>query len=155
MVWHYTLGVYIYQIVESGEIRLSNNTKDRPIVWFSSNPDWEETARRNFNTNGVRIPLDRQETEKYGHGLYRIGVYPDRADLKPWLRLKSMARLSPRSVELLVSSAESVGANPYDWWGSVSPVPKRYWESIERFENGEWKSIFALSLPNPDAEDAL
>jgi hypothetical protein len=141
IVWHYTLGIYIHQIIADGEIHLSDNTKDRPIAWFSANQDWEETARRNLNVNGVRKPLNRIETEKHGKGLYRIGVHPDEANLKPWIRLKRHARLAPSSVYLLEDTAKELGANPFDWWGSLKPVSSEHWVRIEHFADNTWNEM--------------
>jgi len=89
--------------------------------------------------NGVRRPLNRLETEKHGHGLYRIGVSPTKANLKPWIKLKSLAKLSDRSVYLLETSAKGVGANPFEWWGSLFPIPSKHWLTIEHFKDGAWK----------------
>jgi hypothetical protein len=59
-------------------------------------------------------------------GCYRIGVDPK--ILKPWVRLQKVARIHPLMVRGLEVIGRKAGANPYDWWGTVSPVYFYDWE---------------------------
>ncbi len=42
---------------------------ERPAVWFSSNPVWEETANKRAEFDGYLIPLNREQTALCGDGL--------------------------------------------------------------------------------------
>jgi hypothetical protein len=143
LVWHYTLGIYVHRIIADGQIKLSTGSdgKHRPITWFSQNQEYEYSTLRNLTENGVRRPLDKNETEERGNGLYRIGVSQIETELKPWMRLRRIARLSKRSIYLLETKGRDVGANPFEWWGTLLPVPSKYWKQIEHFKNGSWEEM--------------
>src|SRR5688500_10215127 len=77
--WHYTTAKCFRKIVQDGVIRPATEGLDhgeRPAVWFSLNEIWEETACKGRIVDGVRQPLDRDGTARYGGGLVRIGVAP-------------------------------------------------------------------------------
>lgn len=80
-VWHYTIVQYLPSIIADGEIKLATEYvwEGRPVVWFSTNPRWEETANKSWESNGVIRFLDKDETEQVGQGLARIEVRPEAA----------------------------------------------------------------------------
>ena len=153
-VWHYTLGIYIDQILADGEIRLSvdGHRADRPnertIAWFSADQNWEKTSTKNLTENGIRKALSKSELEQIGNGLYRIGVSTNDSLVKPWMRLKKLARLTDRTIQVLEDSAEAIGANPFDWWGALVPVRSNHWTAVEHLSGGLWRQW----VPAPSAE---
>src|SRR5690242_7344783 len=98
IVWHYTVGVAIKNILVDGELHLSTMAKGREksILWFSANPDWEPSAVKAIELNSRKIPLDRAGTEQLYGGLYRIGVSP--SVLISWTDMKKT--YTPESVEI-------------------------------------------------------
>src|SRR5437867_4326059 len=83
MVWHYTVQRHLPGIIASEEIRPATAgvpRGERPVVWFSANPEWEATANKdalNVRT-GMVERLSRERTHDL-FGLARIGVAPESA----------------------------------------------------------------------------
>src|SRR5918912_908845 len=82
-LYHYTVGQYLPAIIESEEIRpatalIANGEK--PAVWFSTNPVWEQTCNKLWqdSTGRIRGLNNRQTMEKCG-GLVRIQIAPEAA----------------------------------------------------------------------------
>ena len=58
--WHYTIHQKYQKIIATGVIKQATENIDyyeKPVVWFSTNPDWEETVRK-----PIRDPLTGTET---------------------------------------------------------------------------------------------
>jgi len=142
--WHYTVGNCLTSILKDGIIKPADTfvpEDQRPIVWFSTAPDWEYTANKAWrNPDGVIIPLTRKGTAKYGGGLVRIGVAPYTAPYN-WGALKQLSPIPPRLAKSLRRTAERDGADPKDWWGTFDPVPRSQWISIQRHVDGQWVDI--------------
>ena len=156
IVWHYTYSHRINAILESGELlpprqlhitaeRLNMSDEefaatttskawkaDEKLLLFSEREDWEPSSYRSVLKNGVAVPLLRLEDYKQIDGVYRIGVSTE--FLKPYARLKSIVRMSAKMATALNNSARNLGANPFQWWGTVLPVPNSRWEFVQRYD---------------------
>src|SRR5262249_43103036 len=90
-VWHYTVGKRLRLILADGEIKPATagvNGKERPAVWFSANEEWEETANKmTYDSFGVPVFLNKQQTHEHSGGLARIGVDPSTAPVR-WHEFK-------------------------------------------------------------------
>ena len=75
MVWHYTILDAFRSILRDGFIKPATQfvpPGERPVVWFSSNPVWENSAAKGVTEGGrrrtatfdehVTVPID-EETE--------------------------------------------------------------------------------------------
>ena len=72
--WHYTVGERLARIIALGEIRTSTTgvrASEKPVVWFSTNPVWENTAGPVLldNVTSKRIDLDKQQMHQLCGGL--------------------------------------------------------------------------------------
>jgi hypothetical protein len=158
IVWHYTYSHRIADILRSGTLLPPRMVPDRAaheyasqftghkdweadkkLLLFSAKPVWEPASYRAWQKpNGEVTELYAlSDYADYGVTVYRIGV--DNSILKPWQRLKTLSRMSRHMAQSLERVAVSLGSNPYDWWGTLFPVPSEQWESIEEYGNGEWK----------------
>jgi hypothetical protein len=138
VLWHYTIGTCFGAILRDGQINPSKilvEPGERSITWFSANPIWEITASRT-ECDGSRRMLSLEEMENR-FGLYRIGVNRDES-FKPWLRLLQRARIPDWRVRDLETTGRARGANPYDWWGCLGPVPTAKWVFIETWNSDRW-----------------
>ncbi len=150
LLWHYTTGTRFREIVETGEIRAATtfvDPRERPIVWFSSNQDWEPTAWKLFiqpngQTKDLRTPQEIAEL----FGLVRIGV--DRATAPhDWPTLRRRSRMDGDIARALEKAGREVGSNPAWWYGSFDPVPRSKWRTVQSFESGTWTELSLESAP--------
>jgi hypothetical protein len=143
IVWHYTVGACIEQVLRDGELHLSTMAqgREKSILWFSANPEWEQTARKTIVLDGKKISLDRSGTEQLYNGLYRIGVSSHL--LTPWSDLQKLYK--PESVSTL-EDARRFGSNPSEWWGSLTPIKSEHWLTKERFDK-VWRELNEVEIP--------
>jgi len=129
--FHYTKGLHLSAIIAAGEIlpaRAYIGRGERPVVWFSLNPEWEATvwpgkAREEL---AVTLPL----------GICRIEVDEATAPYT-WDRLRFLAKIHPAVADALEDSARKYGADPCEWRGTFWPVPREKWVAIETWVPGE------------------
>jgi hypothetical protein len=130
MIYHYTIQAWLAYILEDGVILPSCDRLTPPrerAVWFSMNPDWEETASK-----GSRFTnewLSRAETERQYGGLARIGVHRDVAP-HDWRAYKRLSGIRGRAASALYNIAIARGARPGQWRVSFDPVPREKWQTI-------------------------
>jgi hypothetical protein len=141
MVWHYTKGVHLPKIIASGEIRPATvgvGVGERPIVWFSTNPRWEETASPGrIDDQGQLRKATLEKMEVICAGRARIAV-DDATAPYDWYYLKRAAGIKTKTAQGLETAAIRDGASPKDWRGTFDSVPREKWVSVEVFRNGAW-----------------
>jgi hypothetical protein len=165
-VWHYTYD-HIVDILESGVLlppRMTphfndldssilqlgesiNKDKgfqaDSTLLLFSQRADWEPASYRGLTVGGRIIDLFKLEDyEAYGKRVYRVGVSRDL--LHPWMRLKRLCGMPPAMARALEKTARERGGNPFDWWGTMRPIPQDKWRSVEVYNPATkaWESLF-------------
>jgi len=152
IIWHYTTGKKFESIVRDGLIMpaiAGVEQRERPIVWFSENQVWEETANKlRRDREGRLIPLDKKQTHELGRGLVRIGVSEETAPHR-WPALKRLGRISSKTAARLVRAAYRDGADPMQWRGTFDPVPRSLWVAVEVLENDEWVPVPVASNGEP------
>ena len=125
IAWHYTTGEKYALILASGVLKPATSfvpPNEKPIIWFSLDPEWEPTANKAVFVNGVMKRLTKAETQIMGNGLYRFGV-PAKT-LHPWPKLASKARMASGIRQGLERTGITLGANPRLWCGLTSnPLP--------------------------------
>ena len=142
--WHYTTGQKFRLIVESGEISPATAfvpKGERPIVWFSTAPDWEPTANKAWqNSDGTIVSLDRELTAQLAGGLVRFGIAPETAP-HDWHVLKELSGMSSETARGLYRVAIQQGSLPDQWWGTFDAVPCSKWIAVQVHQDGQWVDV--------------
>jgi hypothetical protein len=113
---------------------------DKKMLLFSENQVWEPSSYRGVIVRGMVVDLHKVEDyERVGIRIYRIRL--DRSTLKPWARLKTLARVSVPMAQELERSARELGSNPYDWFGTLLLVPMEKWQAFEALVDREWRPV--------------
>lgn len=156
--YHYTKGVCLPKIIESGEIRLStlnSFAKNEHAVWTSTNPVWEETVNKlhykdpkenylvchtwKFDPISSIEYLDREGTHRLYGGLVRIEVDPDSTPFtfEQYLQISQIKKMDKME---LVAGGYVLGADPDEWYVGYKPIQKDKWIRIEVFDwdSQEW-----------------
>lgn len=139
-LWHYTVGTKIKSIMESGVIRPATegiDADERPAVWLSCHPVWEETANKALlDKSGNRIPCSKEGTAQHGDGLFRISVNPTNAI--PWTEYKTLSGISRRTADGLERAGLAAGGIPMNWYAIFGEVERQDWLSVEKWIDGRW-----------------
>lgn len=147
MLWHYTAGLTLPEILRSGVLLPSAScARERPAVWFTLRRDWDPatalgyrqpadvTARaicawleRGAEAGIAMIPA--RNAADLG-GLARVGVAPGAAPYG-WEEFVSASRLEPLETWARAEVDRALGSNPEDWRVSFDPVPASSWLAVE------------------------
>lgn len=138
--WHYTTGDCLADILADGEIMPATGgipVHEKPMVWFSANPQWEPTATKGvIEPSGWRRDSTLAEMMHNCGGLYRIAV---NKSLTPWPRVGAQAGIGKPLRQALEMAARAASANPDDWAGFIGAIPATAIEMIEKLdESGRW-----------------
>jgi hypothetical protein len=157
IAWHYTTGLKLPLIRESGCLRPTDayiEPGERPVLWWSTNPYWEPTSakvtgqsfKEVITSGNPRLACRRwmQETAELGEGLYRFGL-PVR-ELIRWPEIGKRAGIRAWMRNSLMKTGRLQGADPAQWYGTFDAVPIdgllfqqlvdfRYWAGKERLEH--------------------
>ncbi len=152
IVWHYTTGIGIAGILRARKFMQSTIDvpfQENPAVWLSANPNWEHTASKLWRrSDGEVVLLTKEGTRNRGRGLFRIALAVDQTILH-WPRLKKQARMPRSRARFLAKVGRKRGANPWDWYGSLEPVPEERWLSVQRLaDDGKWGDVRREVLPS-------
>jgi hypothetical protein len=151
-VFHYTVKAKLQAILESGELRAAVAyvpAGERPAVWFSTNPWWEETANKMWKDKAGTVHRgDRRSTEQLGNGLIRIEVAPETAPVTWTEHKRSGKGPSRKDTQTLEKVARLDGADPSQWRLSYEPVPRDKWLTIELWNGVSWERL-------PDGDGTL
>ena len=141
--YHYTHFQALTDITESGYIRLATAStyakKEKAVAWVSSNEHWENTATKMVGTatgETKKLTFDEQVSN---FGCARIEVKG--AGLQTWGKLKHTAKMDIRMAVSLEKTGKEQGADPNEWFGSLKPIMRKDWLSIEVFNDGAWKKV--------------
>jgi hypothetical protein len=142
ILWHYTCGDRLEKILKSGEIRPATagiEKGERPAVWFSTNPVWEQTANKLLmdSLTGRVHAATKQETHEYCGGLARIAVAPETAPIN-WADFCTQSGISSKFAAGLKKVAYSMGSRPSQWFVSFSSVLRDKWLAIEIWDGEKW-----------------
>lgn len=125
IAWHYTTGQKFFAIVESGCLKPTNigvKPPEKPILWFSLNQQWENTANKSIlDANGEIKHLSMKETFRLGGGLVRFGVKSNMLHLGDELCRK--ASMSASVWSALCKEGLKQNSKPSEWCGSISSIP--------------------------------
>ncbi len=131
-VFHYTVVKFLPAIFERKMLMPTEKAvKEEQAVWFSTNPEWEETAKKAYHSgDGIPIEGSKWDTYKIYGGLSRIEVSQEIATHN-WEQYKKKSKISnERSLEIEEHAAKC-NADPKEWWVSFEPVHKDNFISVE------------------------
>jgi len=146
VVHHFTTGVKLKQIINSGHIRPSTAhvpSNERPVAWFSTQDQWEPTASKS------PIPglLGQIETAQAQGGLVRITV-PGTCAPYVFPQLPLIAGTKPSvCIGLLIAGLE-LGSYPDTWRFTPTPVPTALFREVEfyDFAQDQWVAVDMAEL---------
>ena len=125
IAWHYTTAQKYHLIKQSGLLlpaHIGVVPPELPILWFSTHPQYEPTARKPVGDAYGRIIrlLTVQEMHKFAGGLVRFGI--STSALKRGEELRKAAKMSSTVWRQLEKTGKKMKANPTDWLGHVGSI---------------------------------
>lgn len=138
IAWHYTTGDCARGILSDGVIRPATAfvpAGEIPIVWFSTHPTWEPTARKAVTSGNNIIVLSAEDTMRRCNGGWRFGLPTDQ--LIYFRKLTALCRMTRQEAKRLEAEGKRQGANPADWWGTTEPVSAARC-IVQEFAGGSW-----------------
>jgi hypothetical protein len=138
MAFHYTIGDKISVIRREGlkPATAFIDPGERPVVWFTLAPVWEQTANKIKETSQGLLPASMLETEILGGGLFRIVV--DDENMIRWDAWKKLSGVSSRTAKRLEQSAIVAGSRVEDWRVSFEPILPAQFIRIEKYQKAIW-----------------
>ena len=145
LLWHYTTMQCFEAIFDDGFIRPATAwvaDEERPIVWFSSNQEWEPTSTKIYVPHdGEAWRLSKEELRVTGNGLVRFGVTRRTARLD-WTAIRRLSGMSRDTARDLKVNGRRLGSKPESWFGSFDAVQHSEWVAIDVLEDGQWVRVF-------------
>ncbi len=145
-VFHYTTGLKLRQIINSGGIKPTTakiEPHEKPVAWFSTQDQWEPTASK------VPIPgmQGQIETAKAQGDLVRITV-PGTCAPYVFQQLPLIAGTKPAVCIGLLLAGLELGSDPDTWRFTPTPVPTALFREVEfyDFASNRWLAIDLAEL---------
>ena len=139
--FHYTPEIRLEEIIKSGEIKLASKSvyskKEKPVAWVSTNSHWENTATKMVGSIFGKPKQLTFEEQVKKLGCARIEVKS--TGLMSWAKLKHKAKMDLRAVKGFETVGIQKGANPIEWFGSLSPIKRERWIKVEVYKNKKWQ----------------
>jgi hypothetical protein len=149
--WHYTTFENMDSIIKSGVIIRATTYVPKfvkPVVWFSTNPEWEGTVYKkivNVNEGWEKDLLTKQDFLSCGIPPTRIEVDPKAAGLKSWNNYKRNSGDSKQFIVGLERAARELNANPKEWYISYQDVSIDCFLNIEVWNGEQWVDLRSLN----------
>lgn len=126
MIYHYSKAANLQNIISDGLLKPTDlfvPPPERPVLWFSSNQEWETTVSAAMTLDHAILTFG---------GLLRFGVTnKPTLFISHWSKLWKKAKISKDQKEILEMSAKKVGSDPYQWYGRFTPLPLEQVDLIE------------------------
>ena len=153
MLWHYTVMRNLHRILADNELRplqIAGKKHIKPVVWFTTHPDWEAINNPFMANPEVNNPFAPHQEARRGRltkdqtivlhgGLARIGVADDVAGLT-WKDYKEQSGILPKEAKLIYDEAVSLNVRPGEWLATFDIVPREKWLAIEIWNDIAWVS---------------
>ena len=145
-VYHYTTGLKLRQIINSGCIKPTTakiEPHEKPVAWFSTQDQWEPTASKS-PIPGMQGQI---ETAKAQGGLVRITV-PGTSAPYAFPQLPLVAGTKPSVCIGLLLAGLELGSDPDTWRFTPTPVPTALFREFEfyDFASNRWLAIDLAEL---------
>lgn len=135
VAYHYTTTYRLQGILGDGCIKPGIDN----LVWFSSNPHFENASRKWWTFGKRRFFLSREDQRDLV-GAVRLVV--DCSKLIQYPRVAELALMPEKDIRNLERLDHSLGANPRDWWGTLNPVLMQDVKQIEFLDDaGKWVEL--------------
>ncbi len=155
-LYHYTVGPKLELIQGTGALMpagfgLALSKREKPVLWWSANPQWEPTAGKVMSLDGGKTFFRPDLPELHA----RVGVYrfvlpeqePTQGKLYPWPDIARVAHIDAREIPGMVKAGVQQGSRPVDWWGTLLPEPLRPTLRLDVWSQGTWVEV-AGGLPD-------
>ena len=126
MAYHYTTGDIFIEICQTNILdphKTVTPLGEKPILWFSTQPYFEQTAAKSVYCESAKNNIRRLtmlETMDLANGLIRF-AYPAES-LIPWPQIGKQAYMSIKTIKQLEKEGRKQRANPTKWLGSFEPI---------------------------------
>lgn len=141
--FHYTTELKLEEIIRSEKILLAQKSishkNEKPCAWVSTNINWEPTATKLVSNLFGEIRKMTFEEQLKNFGCARIEV--QFKGLIPWNQIKKIACMDLNIARRMENAGLELGANPNDWFGSLSPIDMNRWITAEVFRDDKWVQI--------------
>ena len=139
-LWHYTPASQLPAIIESGHIKLPADIYEnkKPVVWFSSNPNWENSVTKYGRIEDKDILLLTQASMIETCGLGRIEVKHTKGII-PWQELKETNGVHPTINYFSELARILFDGNPTEWFASYTQCDTKDWIAIEIWKDELWQ----------------
>lgn len=124
MLFHYAPCSRLTDIVNSGHLRPSNvgAPSEKPLLWFSTNQQWEPTATKVLNTpNGLKALSFQEQACQFG--CIRFGNDEANMRLMPWKQACDSGGIRRDARRAMVLYGHKRGAKPDQWFAVRTTVP--------------------------------
>lgn len=144
-LYHYTVGTKIPSILNDGYLKLTPKEPledETPLVWLSSNEDWEMTANKGAITqDGKTVVLTKEETSLYANGLYRFVFNSNHlSNVLSFNQLISQELMpAPLGVSLVISGVK-LGGIPSQWYAVTVPLSIKN-VKLQALVDGVWADL--------------
>ena len=145
-VYHYTTGLKLRSIINSGQIKPTTakiDAHEKPVAWFSTQDQWEPTA--------TKVPIPGMQgqimTAQAQGGLVRITV-PGTSAPYVFPQLPMIAGTKPTVCMGLLLAGLELGSDPDTWRFTPTPVPSALFREVEfyDFANDRWLAVDLAEL---------
>ncbi|MEQ8786212.1 MAG: hypothetical protein RIC55_07930 [Pirellulaceae bacterium] len=139
MIFHYTKGGCLVEILETAVIRCSTLgvRKREQAVWFTVREDCEPTAIPARIKEGRIYTFEFSEADRL-FGMARVRVAEETAPYG-WTEYKRMSGMKPRVAKELYARATRDGSRPGGWRVSFEPVHEDKWLAVEVWGGDRWR----------------
>ncbi len=142
-LWFYTAQKDLSYLLATGMIMPTTKSvceSEKPTVWLSVNPVWDESANRTCRGNDGHLSLGDKKSTYLQYGLLRIEVEPDLAPYH-WREYVSLSGIDKREVKVLQRTARAHGAKSREWRMTFAAIAAEQWLSIETWDwdTQSWK----------------
>ena len=145
-VFHFTTGLKLKQIINSGAIKPTTakiDAHEKPVAWFSTQDQWEPTA--------TKVPIPGMQgqimTAQAQGGLVRITV-PGTSAPYVFPQLPMIAGTKPTVCMGLLLAGLELGSDPGTWRFTPAPVPTALFREVEfyDFASNRWLAVDLAEL---------
>ena len=151
MFYHYTTGMHLPLILESGCLNTSPSPdrllpRERAGVWFTSEDCvFPGSACKIIQVHGHQTRLGQTGmVELFDLYRFRFRKCAQERGLKHGPQIAKWMRIPDSLYRVLVSSAKDTGEDPRKWALSTVPVPLSMC-GVERYVDGAWRTQFDQS----------